>query len=279
MKPSAPLRLCGYSLPRPNTTPGDCMTRSNARSLRLAFAGCALLFSTRAVVGQAPASTTASQRPLAASPYFSATDALDINTFAVGDLSDDGKWLALTQSVRRDGYGTDYRHDGDPTYVKPTPVRLWAVDAHTGQRQADLPRQATCPRDAVVARRQPARLSCLQRRRLRAHHLVASDGQSDDAQAAGGEVRGRNERHSLDEEGGAGGGRGPHDGMAQEGARHLRADHRRSGLRPEQQGSLPRLGRPAPHGQSAQRRRAGREDRRVSGAGPGSDAQQLHPRR
>ena len=108
------------------------------------------------VVGQAPAAATAAQRPLAASsPYFSATDALDINTFAVGDLSDDGKWLALTQSVRRDGYGTDYRHDGDPTYVKPTPVRLWAVDAHSGQRQAIFPDK----RPVRATRWSPARRS------------------------------------------------------------------------------------------------------------------------
>src|ERR1044071_10384802 len=69
-----------------------------------------------------------------ASPNFAAADALDINAFSAGDLSDDGKWLVLTQSVRRDAYGTDYRHDGDPTYVKPTPIRMWVVDAHSGQR-------------------------------------------------------------------------------------------------------------------------------------------------
>jgi len=97
------------------------MRRSNARLLRLAFAGCALLISSQAVVGQAPGAPPA-QRPVATSPYFSASDALDINTFAVGDLSDDGKWVALTQTVRRDAYGNDYRHDGDPTYVKATPV-------------------------------------------------------------------------------------------------------------------------------------------------------------
>jgi dipeptidyl aminopeptidase/acylaminoacyl peptidase len=112
------------------------MTRSNGRTLRrLALTGCALLFSSQAVLGQTPAATVA-QRPAAASPFFSAADALDLNAFAIGDLSDDGKWLALTQSVRRDAYGNDYRHDGDPTYVKPTPVLLWSVDAHTGQRQA-----------------------------------------------------------------------------------------------------------------------------------------------
>jgi hypothetical protein len=89
------------------------MTRIDARSLRrLAFAGCALILSSRAVVGQGPAATAA-QRPATASPYFSAADALDISTFAIGDLSDDGKWLALTQSVRRDAYGNDYRRDGD----------------------------------------------------------------------------------------------------------------------------------------------------------------------
>ncbi|MEO7084157.1 MAG: hypothetical protein ABI442_14060 [Gemmatimonadaceae bacterium] len=51
-------------------------------------------------------------------------------------MSADGKWLALTETVRRDSYGNDYRHDGDPTYVHPTPVRLWSVDAKSGQRTA-----------------------------------------------------------------------------------------------------------------------------------------------
>jgi dipeptidyl aminopeptidase/acylaminoacyl peptidase len=75
----------------------------------------------------------------APSPYFSADDALDINTYSIADVTDDGKWIALTQSVRRDGFGVDYRHDGDPTYVHPVALRLWAVDPRTGTRTAVFP--------------------------------------------------------------------------------------------------------------------------------------------
>src|SRR5436305_1861811 len=70
----------------------------------------------------------------AASPVFLAEDALDVTTVSIADVAPDGRWLAFTQTVRRDAYGTDYRHDGDPTYVHATPVRLWVTDARGGQR-------------------------------------------------------------------------------------------------------------------------------------------------
>jgi dipeptidyl aminopeptidase/acylaminoacyl peptidase len=79
------------------------------------------------------------QASRAVTPVFTADDALEINSATIADLSEDGHWLALTQAVRRDAYGNDYRHDGDPTYVHPTPVRLWSVDARTGQRQPVFP--------------------------------------------------------------------------------------------------------------------------------------------
>lgn len=114
------------------------MTNSrHARRLRLAATFVIVLASSIAAQSLA-AQQAAKTAPAAASgpsPYFSAADALDINTYAIADLSSDGRWLALTQSVRRDAFGTDFRHDGDPTYVHATPVRLWAVDAKTGQRQ------------------------------------------------------------------------------------------------------------------------------------------------
>jgi len=91
-------------------------------------------------IAQTPVPTAAraaSSRPN--TPVFTAEDALEINSATIADMTDDAHWIALTQSVRRDSYGNDYRHDGDPTYVHATPSRLWSVDARTGQRQAVFP--------------------------------------------------------------------------------------------------------------------------------------------
>ena len=70
---------------------------------------------------------------------FSANDALDINSWSIADVTDDGRWVAMTHSLRRDGFGADYRRDGDPTYLRVTPVRLWVIDSRSGQRTAVFP--------------------------------------------------------------------------------------------------------------------------------------------
>jgi len=110
----------------------------------LQLAAAVLVAFVGSVAGQIPASVQVQQAAHAASrvppsQYFSANDALEINTYAIADMTDDGKWIALTQAVRRDGFGNDYRRDGDPTYVRPALVRLWSVDARTGQRVAIFP--------------------------------------------------------------------------------------------------------------------------------------------
>jgi dipeptidyl aminopeptidase/acylaminoacyl peptidase len=55
-------------------------------------------------------------------------DLLDISTANVADLSSDGRWLAITVSVRRDGLGVNFSRDGDPTYLRASPVQLIVVD-------------------------------------------------------------------------------------------------------------------------------------------------------
>ena len=110
----------------------DPMITHPVRSLRLA--ALLTLAPVVATAAQTPALASAQRAPASPSAYFTTQDALDINTYAIADLSEDGKWIALTQAVRRDGFGNDYRHDGDPSYVHATPIRLWSMDAKSGQR-------------------------------------------------------------------------------------------------------------------------------------------------
>jgi len=65
----------------------------------------------------------------------SAKDLLDLSTATVADLSDDGRWIALTTSRRRDALGIVAARDGDPSYLRVVPVELHAVDARTLERR------------------------------------------------------------------------------------------------------------------------------------------------
>ncbi|MBL0170503.1 MAG: S9 family peptidase [Gemmatimonadaceae bacterium] len=66
---------------------------------------------------------------------FVADDALGIVSYTIGDLTDDGRFIAATSSVRRDAYGQDFRRDGDPTYVRGAPTRVMLIDTKTGATQ------------------------------------------------------------------------------------------------------------------------------------------------
>ncbi|MEP6835507.1 MAG: prolyl oligopeptidase family serine peptidase, partial [Gemmatimonas sp.] len=70
---------------------------------------------------------------------FQAEDALAIVSYTVGDLTDDGRYLAATASVRRDAYGVDYRRDGDPTYVRGALTRVLLIDTKSGQQSPIFP--------------------------------------------------------------------------------------------------------------------------------------------
>jgi len=91
-----------------------------------------LLVTASAARAQAP-------RPAVSPASFTAEDALDITTYNVGDLTADGRWVAATSAVRRDGFGVDFRRDGDPTYIRPNLVKLWVIDTRTGQSRAVYP--------------------------------------------------------------------------------------------------------------------------------------------
>ena len=64
-----------------------------------------------------------------------AADLLAVRSATIADLSDDGRWIALTMSQRGDALGVVAARDGDPTYLRVTPVELHAVDARTLERR------------------------------------------------------------------------------------------------------------------------------------------------
>lgn len=80
----------------------------------------------------APASAS-TDRTRPAPTDFVPEDALGIVSYTIGDLSEDGRYIAATSSVRRDAFGTDYRRDGDPTYVRGAPTRVLLIDTKSGQ--------------------------------------------------------------------------------------------------------------------------------------------------
>ena len=62
---------------------------------------------------------------------FVAEDALNVVAVAAADLTDDGRYLATTSTIRRDAFGSDFRRDGDPTYLRVAPTRLMIIDTRT----------------------------------------------------------------------------------------------------------------------------------------------------
>ncbi|MDB4914017.1 MAG: peptidase prolyl oligopeptidase active site domain protein [Gemmatimonadetes bacterium] len=92
-------------------------------SLQIALLTCPLALAMPATAQQAA-------RP--ASAAISAADILDVVTYSIADLTDDGRFLATMATVRRDTYGTDFRHDGDPTYLRVAPTRVAIIDTKSG---------------------------------------------------------------------------------------------------------------------------------------------------
>ena len=113
--------------------------RADRRCACLATLGILLAVRVAPAQNSAAAPPRGAATSAAPSPTFTMNDALEINTATVADLSDDGCWLAVTSSVRRDAYGQDYRRDGDPTYVHPVPVRLLVIDTKSGATRAVFP--------------------------------------------------------------------------------------------------------------------------------------------
>ena len=69
-------------------------------------------------------------RPVAGDTL-TAADLLDVATATVADLSDDGRWAALTVTRRRDALGQVAARTGDVTYDRVQPATLEVIDTRT----------------------------------------------------------------------------------------------------------------------------------------------------
>jgi dipeptidyl aminopeptidase/acylaminoacyl peptidase len=66
---------------------------------------------------------------------FTTDDALDVRSLSVGDITDDGRYVATTIGKRRDRMGVQHKRFGDPTYVSPNYRELVVIDAENGNTQ------------------------------------------------------------------------------------------------------------------------------------------------
>jgi dipeptidyl aminopeptidase/acylaminoacyl peptidase len=82
-------------------------------------------------VGQTPAPTS--------TPGFSVEEMLDVVYLGASDLSDNGRWVAVTTSTLRDRIGVDNYRFGDPTYVAPQKADLLVIDTQTAKIQRVFP--------------------------------------------------------------------------------------------------------------------------------------------
>ena len=89
------------------------------------------------------AAATPAARPAATAGSFTIDDALDMRTVSIGDVTKDGRWIAATISTRRDGLGTDYFRDSDPTYVRDSRAQVVLIDVTTGAQRPIFPEKRT----------------------------------------------------------------------------------------------------------------------------------------
>ncbi len=96
-----------------------------------------LLTAPTSAPSSAPAAATVhAGAPASRADSLAARDLLDVATASVADLTDDGRYLALTTSRRRDGLGAVAARSGDPSYLRLTPVTLEVVDTRSLQRRS-----------------------------------------------------------------------------------------------------------------------------------------------
>lgn len=89
-------------------------------------------------------SASGAWRSASAQTPFTSADALNITSFSVHGISDDGRYLAGMISERRERLNVDHRRYGDPTYITPRPGRAVVLDTETRELHPLLKEKVEC---------------------------------------------------------------------------------------------------------------------------------------
>jgi dipeptidyl aminopeptidase/acylaminoacyl peptidase len=102
---------------------------------------CSMLLLMVTFAGTPPGMRVASARQATAADasLFSVDDMLDMASLRIADLSEDGRWLAVSSATQRDRVGIDNYRFGDPTYIAPSLSEVWIVDLETSATQKLFP--------------------------------------------------------------------------------------------------------------------------------------------
>ncbi|MFH1574768.1 MAG: prolyl oligopeptidase family serine peptidase, partial [Acidobacteriota bacterium] len=66
---------------------------------------------------------------------------LDLAGLRIADLSEDGRWLAVTSATLRDRIGVDNYRYGDPTYIAPSLSDVWVIETQTQEARRLFPQK------------------------------------------------------------------------------------------------------------------------------------------
>ena len=66
---------------------------------------------------------------------FTISDSLKVKSFSLQSMTDDGRFIAGTISLRYDRLGTNHKRFGDPTYITPRPAEAVILDTESGRME------------------------------------------------------------------------------------------------------------------------------------------------
>lgn len=83
---------------------------------------------------------------LAQKTAFTAQDAINIKSFSISDITDDGSLIVGSVRSRKDRFNVDHSRYGDPNYISPSTASIILINTKTGEQKTILPENSKAGR-------------------------------------------------------------------------------------------------------------------------------------